>query len=83
MAAQLLSLAEPGCQGFSADELEKSVRFARAANEFLNTTYCKQYPDRFFGLATIPTQDGQAAADELERCVKEYGFRGLLYLPLR
>jgi aminocarboxymuconate-semialdehyde decarboxylase len=33
--------------------------------------------DRFIGLASIPMQEPEIAAAELERCVKELGFRGL------
>ena len=33
--------------------------------------------DRFIGLASIPMQEPDTAAAELERCVKELGFRGL------
>ena len=33
-------------------------------------------PTRFAGLATIPLQDPQLAAGELERCVRELGLRG-------
>jgi aminocarboxymuconate-semialdehyde decarboxylase len=32
--------------------------------------------DRFTGLATVSMQEPEAAAAELERCVKELGFRG-------
>ena len=35
------------------------------------------HPDRLTGLATVPMQEPEAAAAELERCVKELGFRGL------
>ena len=33
-------------------------------------------PKRFAGLATIPLQDPDLAAAELERCVRDLGFRG-------
>ena len=33
--------------------------------------------ERFIGLATLPMQEPEAAAAELERCIKELGFRGL------
>ena len=39
---------------------------------------CQKHPDRFKGFATLPMQDPQAAADELQRTVKEYGFVGAL-----
>src|SRR4051794_14777783 len=36
----------------------------------------RDYPKRFAGLATIPMQDADLAAGELERCVRELGLRG-------
>jgi aminocarboxymuconate-semialdehyde decarboxylase len=36
----------------------------------------RAYPKRFAGLATIPMQDPDLAADELERCVRELGLHG-------
>lgn len=33
--------------------------------------------ERFLGLATVPMQEPDIAAQELERCVKDLGFRGL------
>jgi 2,3-dihydroxybenzoate decarboxylase len=35
-------------------------------------------PDRFQGLAAVPLQDPERATRELERCVKDLGFRGAL-----
>jgi 2,3-dihydroxybenzoate decarboxylase len=35
-------------------------------------------PDRFQGLAALPMQDPDLAARELQRCVKELGFKGAL-----
>jgi aminocarboxymuconate-semialdehyde decarboxylase len=37
----------------------------------------RQYPSRFVGLGTIPLQDVDLAACELERCVGELGLRGV------
>lgn len=37
----------------------------------------RQYPTRFAGLGTIPLQDADLAAGELERCVRELGLRGV------
>ncbi len=34
-------------------------------------------PDRLRGMATLPMQNPEAAMEELERVVKEYGFRGV------
>src|SRR4051812_13856880 len=36
----------------------------------------RKYPTRFIGLGTLPLQDVDFAAQELERCVKELGLRG-------
>jgi aminocarboxymuconate-semialdehyde decarboxylase len=36
----------------------------------------REHPKRFAGLATIPMQDPDLAAGELERCVRELGLRG-------
>ena len=37
----------------------------------------RNHPGRFAGLATIPLQDPDLAASELERCVRELGLRGV------
>ena len=50
---------------------------ARKANDYLAEQVRKR-PDRFAGLAALPMQDPELAARELERCVKELGFRGAL-----
>jgi len=34
------------------------------------------YPSRFAGLATVPLQDPELAAGELQRCVRDLGLRG-------
>jgi aminocarboxymuconate-semialdehyde decarboxylase len=36
----------------------------------------RDHPTRFAGLATIPLQDPDLAARELERCIRELGLRG-------
>jgi aminocarboxymuconate-semialdehyde decarboxylase len=36
----------------------------------------RAHPKRFAGLATIPMQDVDLAAEELERCVRDLGLRG-------
>jgi aminocarboxymuconate-semialdehyde decarboxylase len=37
----------------------------------------RAHPTRFAGLGTIPLQDPELAAAELERCVRDLGFRGV------
>lgn len=48
-------------------------------SKFLNdhiAEVVRAHPDRFTGLATIPMQDPNLAAAELERCVKQLRLRG-------
>ena len=76
IGAQIISLNQPTAQAFV--KLDDSVDFCRKANQFIHENYCLKYPKRFFAFATLPTQDGKAAAEELERCVTEYGFVGAM-----
>lgn len=48
---------------------------ARRLNDHI-AEVVREHPTRFAGLATIPLQDPQLAAGELERCVRELGLRG-------
>ena len=38
----------------------------------------RRHPDRFAGFVALPTASPEAAADELERMIGEYGFKGAL-----
>ena len=71
----ILSLAGPGVQA------EKSVatatRLAREVNDFLGAEMAKR-PDRYGGFAHLAVQDPVAAADELERCVRDLGMQGAM-----
>ncbi|MPZ58257.1 MAG: amidohydrolase family protein [Rhizobiales bacterium] len=71
----LLSLNAPAVQAIldpaHANEL------ARKANDFLAEEVRKR-PDRFQGLAALPMQGPEMAAKEMQRCVKELGFKGAL-----
>jgi aminocarboxymuconate-semialdehyde decarboxylase len=55
----------------SADALDLSRRLNDHIAEVV-----REHPARFAGLATIPLQDPQMAADELDRCIRELGLRG-------
>ncbi|MCZ9309589.1 amidohydrolase family protein [Corynebacterium uberis] len=55
----------------------RAVELCRSVNDRL-AGMIGEHPDRFVGLATVPLIDPDAAADELQRCVEELGFRGLL-----
>ena len=70
----VLSLTSPGVEQLEASE---AVALAREANSHLSEAV-RRYPDRFAGFAALPTPAPEAAADELERAVREYGFVGAL-----
>ena len=69
---QVLSQGAPGVQRF---ESRKAVTLAIAANDRLHET-CQRHPERFAGFTTLASPTPKAAADELERTVKDYGFKG-------
>ena len=54
-----------------------AIRTAKSGNDFLAKEIQKR-PDRYSGFAHLPMQDAKAAADELERCVKELKFCGAM-----
>jgi gamma-resorcylate decarboxylase len=71
----VLSLNANGIQ--EIPEAAKAVQLAREANDALAAVVAKR-PDRFAALAALPMQDPQAAAAELERCVRDLKFKGAL-----
>jgi gamma-resorcylate decarboxylase len=71
----LLSLNAPVVQ--AVPDPKKAAALARRANEYLAGEVAKR-PDRFQGLAALPMQDPDLATEELERCIKELGFKGAL-----
>ena len=75
IARSVLSLAGPGVQ--AERDIATAVRKAREANDFLAREIAKR-PDRYSGFAHLPMQDAVAAADELERCMRELKFCGAM-----
>ena len=71
---QVLSLTFPGVEQLEAAE---AVAIARETNDLLAEAV-RRHPDRFAGFAALPTASPQAAADELERTIGRYGFKGAL-----
>jgi 2,3-dihydroxybenzoate decarboxylase len=71
----VLSLTTPGVQGET--DTQAAVKGAKAANELLATEIQKN-PKRYAGFAHLPMQDAAQAADELQRAVKQLGFKGAL-----
>jgi 2,3-dihydroxybenzoate decarboxylase len=72
---EVISLNSNAIQGIP--EVAKAIELARKANDALAETIAKR-PDRFAGFAALPMQDPQAAAAELNRCVRDLGFKGAL-----
>ena len=75
IARAVLSIAGPGVQ--SERDVAVASRRAREANDFLAREVEKR-PDRYSGFAHLAMQDPRAAADELERCLRELKFCGAM-----
>lgn len=69
---QVLSLTAPGVEQF---DVTTGASLAKRTNDALSEAI-ERYPDRFRGFAALAPTDPEAAADELERAVKELGFIG-------
>lgn len=69
---QVLSLTSPGVEQV---EKEQAISIASNANELLSKAV-ENHPDRFVGLAALPTIAPDLAAEELERMVRDHGFKG-------
>ncbi|OBA61209.1 amidohydrolase [Mycobacterium sp. 1100029.7] len=68
----VLSLAAPGVEQLDGP---KAVELARECNDELAAAV-ERYPGRLAGFASVPVSAPDAAADELERAMKELGFLG-------
>jgi hypothetical protein len=74
ITVQVLSVAGPGADLVPG---QKGIDLARAYNDAL-AEGCARHPARFRGFAHLPMLAPEAAADELERAVKDLGFHGVL-----
>jgi len=72
---QVLSTSSPAIQGIP--DTATAIATAKRTNDEM-AEKIRKYPGRFAGLACVPTQDPKAAADELERAVKQLAFRGAM-----
>jgi gamma-resorcylate decarboxylase len=71
----ILSLVSPDIQ--CETDAGQAVSEARKVNDTLAEIVATNQP-RYGGFAILPLQDPEAAATELERCVKELGFHGAM-----
>jgi len=69
------SLVSPDIQ--SETDARQATTAAKRINDTLAEIVAAHSP-RYGGFAVLPLQDPAAAADELERCVKELGFHGAM-----
>ena len=74
IAVQLLSVS-PGIE--VVERVEDAVSLCRLANTYIRRAMT-EYPGRFSGYAMLPYQDVGEAVKELEFCVKEWNFCGIL-----
>jgi 2,3-dihydroxybenzoate decarboxylase len=73
IAYAVLGAAGPGVQ--VETNAAYATQKAAEANDFLAAQVAR-HPDRFGGFAHVALQDPVSAAKELERCVREFGFKG-------
>jgi 2,3-dihydroxybenzoate decarboxylase len=73
---QFVSLTAEGVQ--MEPDCDKAVKIAKRANDDLAERFLVKHPTRFAGFAAVALQDPKASADELERAVKQLGFKGAL-----
>jgi aminocarboxymuconate-semialdehyde decarboxylase len=71
---QLLSPAPPQC--YYAVPADVGAEAARLVNDGI-AEIVRKHPDRYAALGSVPMQDGEAAAEELEYTVKTLGFKGV------
>jgi predicted TIM-barrel fold metal-dependent hydrolase len=71
---QVLSLNAPGVE--QADVVEQ-VAIARESNDFV-ADVVKKYPTRFAAFASVPIAAPEQAANELDRRIRQQGFKGAL-----
>ena len=71
----ILSQTGPGVQAEA--DAAVALRRAKENNDFL-VEQVARHPTRYGAFATVPMHDPLVAAAELERCVKQLGFKGAL-----
>ncbi len=71
---QVITLSTPGVV---REAPELGIKLAKLTNDAYGDIV-EKFPDKFVALATLPMQAPEAAAEELERAVKERGLRGAM-----
>jgi aminocarboxymuconate-semialdehyde decarboxylase len=74
IAVRILSLSAPNV--YLWDKASQPDA-ARHINDVL-AKLCRQHPDRFIGLASLPLKDIEGSLVELDRCIHELGMKGVI-----
>ncbi|MDT5110271.1 MAG: 2,3-dihydroxybenzoate decarboxylase [Mycobacterium sp.] len=75
VSKSVLSISGPGVQ--CEPDVATATRLAAEANDALAEVVANR-PDRYGGFAHLAMQDPGAAADELERCIRDLGLSGAM-----
>jgi aminocarboxymuconate-semialdehyde decarboxylase len=75
MGLDMQLVMPPPAQCYYTVPLDIAVKASAMVNDGL-AEYVAKKPDVFVALGTVPLQDGNEAAKELERCMKQLGFKG-------
>jgi aminocarboxymuconate-semialdehyde decarboxylase len=70
---RVISVSAPNVYPWPATE---QVEMARHVNDALSR-YCRAYPTKFIGLASLPLADVDASLREIDRSVNELGLKGV------
>ena len=76
MGVDVQLVMPPPPQLYHTVAIEYAVPAARMINDGV-AEFVAKHPDRFIPTGTVPMQDGNEAAKELERCMKTLGFKGV------
>jgi aminocarboxymuconate-semialdehyde decarboxylase len=76
MGLDMQLVTPPPPQVYFTLPVEIAVKAAQMVNEGI-AEFVARKPDRFAALGTVPLQDGAAAAVELDRSMKKFGFKGV------
>jgi aminocarboxymuconate-semialdehyde decarboxylase len=76
MGIDVQMIAPPPPQCYYTVPLDIAVKATQLVNDGI-AAFCAAKPDRFKGFGSVPMTDGNEAARELERCVKQLGFTGV------
>jgi aminocarboxymuconate-semialdehyde decarboxylase len=72
-------VAPPPPQCYYQSPVEHALKASRMVNDGI-AEWVGQSPSRFAGLGTVPLQDPEASAIELERAVNDLGLKGVMIL---